>query len=324
MTGVATASDLTQNHLKRRDRETIDAIEASIRNGALRPVVERASPIERRVRLTAEEFTNEYRRRFEPVIVEGLMDDWPALRTWSFETLAERCGPASVVVDSYTSRKARKTTFAEFVELMRSNGPEQEPLYLQEWLFMADCPSLAADMPELPIAQYDFRRNLYGEKISTNHQLWIGQQGATTRLHQDSYVIDVMHAQIVGEKHWTVMSPNAHLGLDANGELDFDTLAADPTVRVHTCVLRPGDVLYLPALWWHRVQLFQDSIGLGRKCLDEANLQTHVRLRLAELLALALNHEEIRESYPELYEVVMLRNRAWARLLEIDLTTLRS
>jgi len=312
-----------QNQLKSRDKATIEAIEASFHTGRLQQAVAQAPQIERRGPLTVEEFEREYRRRFEPVVIEGLTDHWPARRTWSFDLLNERCGGARVIVDSYYSKRARATTFGEFVAMMRANGPDREPIYLQEWLFMADCPFLANDMPELPIAQYDFRRALYGEKISTNHQLWIGQKGGVTRLHQDSYIVDVMHAQIVGEKHWTVLSPTAELRLDAAGELDFDTLAADPSVRILSCVLRPGDVLYLPALWWHRVELLDDSIGLGRKCLDEANLQTHVRLRIAELLALALNHEEIRETHPELYQVVVQRNRAWAKLLDIDLSNLR-
>jgi hypothetical protein len=194
---------------------------------------------------------------------------------------------------------------------------------LQEWLFMKDAPQLAEDMPELPIAQYDFRRNLYGEKISTNHQLWMGQKGATTRIHQDSYYMDVMHAQIVGEKHWCVMSPNAFLGRDESGEFDFASLVNNPDVQILQCVLKPGEVVYLPALWWHRIEILEDSIGLGRKCLDEVNLQKHTHMRFSELLSLALNHDYVKEAYPELYNVVILRNRAWAKLLNIDLTKLR-
>ena len=78
-------------------------------------------------------------------------------------------------------------------------------------------PGTGGDLPELDIAQYDFRRDLYGEVISTNHQLWLGQRGGVTRLHQDSYTIDVMHVQLVGEKHWIVMGPDANLAETAAG-----------------------------------------------------------------------------------------------------------
>ena len=55
----------------------------------------------------------------------------------------------------------------------------------------------------------------------------------------------------------------------------------------------------IPALWFHRIELLSNSIGLGRKCLDESNLQMHIRLRMAELLALLLNQDEIKQSHPE-------------------------
>lgn len=75
-------------------------------------------------------------------------------------------------------------------------------------------------------------------------------------------------------------APEAHLVQDENGEPDFTALLADPAERIMQCVLDPGEVLYLPALWWHRIHLLTDSIGLGRKCLDEKNLQQHVKMRL--------------------------------------------
>lgn len=312
------------NLLSNRFREAIDKIEASFKAGALGEAMRNAPLIERRVKLSPAEFEQEYRRKLKPVIVEGLMEDWPSLRTWDFDYLVSRCGDARVVVDSYNSQRAREVTFREFVEMLRADGGEgRQPIYLQEWLFMKDAPQLAEDMPELPIAQYDFRRNLYGEKISTNHQLWIGQKGATTRIHQDSYYMDVMHAQIVGEKHWCVMSPNAFLGRDASGEFDFASLVNNPDVQILQCVLKPGEVVYLPALWWHRIEILEDSIGLGRKCLDEVNLQQHTHMRFSELLSLALNHDYVKGAYPELYNVVIMRNRTWAKLLNIDLTKLR-
>ena len=89
------------------------------------------------------------------------------------------------------------------------------------------------------------------------------------------------------------------------------------------CVIDPGDVLYLPALWFHRIELLRDSIGLGRKCLDRKHLRLHIHQRMAELLALALNPEEVKGTHPELFNVLMMRNRTWAQRMNIDLSKLR-
>jgi len=312
------------NILKRRDLASLSAVENAFQNGALAQAMQNAAGIERRRGLSCEQFEQEYRQQKRPVIIEGMVDDWPAIKTWTFEHLAKRCGSTPVVVDSYSSKKAHETTFAEFVQMLNLNkGNASSPLYLQEWYYQTTCPELAQDLPELEIAQYDFRRNLYGEAVSTNHQLWIGQQGGITRLHQDSYMVDVMHVQIVGEKRWHIMGPQAELHADANNNPDFDALCNDPKSQLMQCVLRPGEVLYLPALWFHRIELLSNSIGLGRKCLDEDNLQMHIRLRIAELLALALNREELKQTHPELFEVVLMRNRVWAKRMNIDLSKLR-
>lgn len=314
----------SENLLKNRTSAVIDEIEASFRSGTLGEAARVAPQIERVGALTADEFAKYYRAPSQPVVIQGLLEDWPALKKWSFAYLQQQCGSARVVIDSYNSQRARQATFREFCEALEPNRRAGgAPLYLQEWLFMSDCPFLAQDMPELAIAQYDFRRNLYGERISTNHQLWIGQTGATTRIHQDSYLIDVLHAQIIGEKLWYLAAPPACLTRDRSGQVNFDEFLANPATQLFQCVLKPADVLYLPALWWHRIELLSDSVGLGRKCLDERNLKEHIRCRFAELLCLALNPAEIKELYPELYNVVLLRNHSWARMMDIDLSKLR-
>lgn len=313
------------NALKNRDKLSIDQIETSFSSGLLRSALERSPELERRYGLTPEQFYQDFRKNLRPVVIEGLLEHWPALKRWNLDYLVSKCSNASVVVDSYNSKKAYSTSFDNFIKILQNNeGIGSEPIYLQEWLYRTDCAFLADDMPELDIAQYDFRQKIYGAEIAANHQLWIGQKGATTRVHQDSYLVDVMHAQISGEKLWCVMSPDAHLDCDDSGIMNFADLIDNPRTRIMHCVLRPGDVIYLPALWWHRIKLLSNSIGLGRKCLDETNVKEHLRLRLGELLALALNHDAVKAAHPELYKVVMLRNQAWAKLLKIDLMKLRA
>lgn len=311
------------NVLRRRDVESLARVEGLFQSGPLARSLESAPEVERRHGVSRDEFDGEYLGR-RPVVLAGHVADWPAVRTWSFDSLAQRCGEVPVTVDSYRSQAARQVTFAEFVKLLReSDGTGASPIYLQEWYYQTACPQLAEDMPELDIAQYDFRRKLYGDEAATNHQLWLGQRGGITRLHQDSYLVDVMHAQIVGEKLWYLMGPAARLDDRYGDDRDVEQLCASPDTRLMRCVLRPGDVLYLPAMWYHRIELLSDSIGLGRKALNEANLQSHIRQRVAELLALALNADEVKQTHPELFGVVISRNRAWAKRMGIDLSKLR-
>lgn len=312
-----------QNGLKRFDKDGIAAIETAFREGVLADAAQRAPHIQRVRGVSAEDFAASYRKHRVPVLMEGTVDHWPALQKWSFTNLTNRCGERVVTVDGYNSEKARPMKFKDFADLLSGSRRPTEPVYLQEWYYKVAAPEIADDLPELEIGLYDFRRHLYGEEASTNHQLWLGQAGGVTILHQDSYMVDVMHVQLVGEKRWYVMSPQADLKYLDDGSPDWQGLIDDPTTELMQCTLKPGDVLYLPALWWHRIELLSDSIGLGRKCLDPENLQTHIKLRMGELLALALNADGVRESHPELFGVVVKRAHTFANRLGIDLAKLR-
>lgn len=313
------------NILRRHDLASLISIEQGFQSGPLAEAAEAADSIERRRDpITPEQFVAEYRDRDRPVVLEGYLADWPAVRTWSFDYLTEKVGETPVVVDSYDSRAARSVPFAEFTRLLEPGvRGDEAPVYLQEWYYQAAAPQLAPDLPEIEIAGYDFRRDLYGDQASTNHQLWLGQRGGVTRLHQDSYMVDVFHAQIVGTKRWTVLGPDAALPADAQGAPDFAALLADPATRLHRFLLNPGDLLFLPSRWFHRIELLDDSIGLGRKCLDVKHLRRHIHQRMAELLALSLNYDEVKQTHPELVDVVMARNRVWAKRMNVDLAKLR-
>ncbi|WP_405164117.1 cupin-like domain-containing protein [Nocardia sp. NBC_01499] len=314
---------IENNLLRRHDQESIDRVENGFRVGPLAEAVRSAPTLETRRGLSKSEFEQQYREQLRPVVLAGFAQDWTSVQTWSPEHLAARCGDAEVTMDSVRGTPSRRVAFAEFVELMKANEGDAEPLHLQEWYYQTNAPQLAAELPELDIAQYDFRRNLYGEKASTNHQLWVGQRGGITRLHQDSYMVDVMHVQIFGTKRWYVMGPEAKLGADADGEPDFAALVAAEDTRLHHFDLKPGDVLYLPANWYHRIELLSNSIGLGRKCLDEKNLAMHIRQRMNEMLALILNYDEVARTHPELVPVLLTRSRAWANRMDLDLSRLR-
>lgn len=315
---------IEQNTLRRHDQRSIDLVENGFRDGPLADAVRTAPTLETREGLSKADFVRDYREQSRPVVLKGFAAHWSSVRTWSFDHLAERSGGAEVTMDSVRGTPTRRVTIAEFIQLMKANSdPDAEPLHLQEWYYQNNAPQLAAELPDLEIAQYDFRRNLYGDAGSTNHQLWVGQRGGITRMHQDSYMVDVFHVQIVGAKRWYVMGPGAQLRSGADGEPDFAALVADPRTELHQFDLRPGDVLFLPANWYHRIELLTDSVGLGRKCLDEKHLQMHIRQRMTEWLALLLNYDEVAKTHPELTPILITRNRGLAERMGLDLSRLR-
>ena len=54
--------------------------------------------IGRRHRLSRDEFLREYYSTNRPVIITGMMDDWPAMRKWNLDYFAEKFGDREVEV----------------------------------------------------------------------------------------------------------------------------------------------------------------------------------------------------------------------------------
>ena len=297
-------------------------IESAFRAGLLQRIKDRFPAIERRKGLSLEEFHSQYRAKRAPIILEGAVASWPAIGKWTFDYLATECGDVPVVIDHYSAERTTKATFGEFVQRVKQNtGPEAQPLYLQEWHFHKTCPSLVRDLGPLDIASYNFLPRMYGPDAAVR-ALWVGQKGAVTRLHQDAYFNDTIHAQIVGRKDWCLFGPDAFLPTKAN-KPDWDALFENPSAPIMHCTLAPGDLLYLPARWWHRVSLLTDSIGIGMPALDEHHLYDHMKSKHQELLPLILNAEHIKQTQPDLYQITLTRLAIHAKRFDIDLTRIR-
>ncbi len=76
-------SELLRNRLKKRDW----LLSLYRKLHRLHP---RAGEIERRSKLCREEFLVEYYSRNRPVIITGMMDDWPAMRKWNLDYFARK------------------------------------------------------------------------------------------------------------------------------------------------------------------------------------------------------------------------------------------
>ena len=89
-------------------------------------------------------------------------------------------------------------------------------------------------------------------------KLWIGMKGVVMPLHYDS--TDNFYVPFFGRKKVVLVEPghveelgrfpNGHpLAGSARADVDLDVL---DDLEIFETVIAPGDVLYLPANWWHQ------------------------------------------------------------------------
>ena len=123
---------LLLNRLKKRDW----LLAVYRKSNRLHP---QSAEIERRHKLSRDEFLREYYSTNRPVIITGMMDDWPAMRKWNLDYFAQKFGDREVEVQmgrtagaNYEIEREKyvsKIRFGDFVEKVRTAG-ETNDFYL--------------------------------------------------------------------------------------------------------------------------------------------------------------------------------------------------
>jgi lysine-specific demethylase 8 len=234
----------------------------------------RHAQLERRASLTADELLRGYIATSTPVILAGRAAHWPALKRWSLEHLRathpDVMVPAlvdlpvgSVPYAAYMQDHTRTMSLAEFVDWMTSARREL-PCYLSQASFDA-FPLLREDFDFEGIAP------AMPGRLVTN--LWLGSAGTRSGLHFDSR--DNLLAQVVGTKRLSLVPAQQFREVYAfpwnvmKSQVDTDTpdLARYPKfaeVTIWEGQIEPGDVLFLPAGWWHNVVSLDHAISINR------------------------------------------------------------
>lgn len=81
--------------------------------------------------ITPEEFIEKYERGSRPVIIQGVVQGWPAAQEWQLEKLLQTYGTGRFKIGESDSGRKLRVTMHEFVEYMFGNR-DDSPLYLFE------------------------------------------------------------------------------------------------------------------------------------------------------------------------------------------------
>ena len=253
------------------------------------------TPIERIAPPSKEDFEARYIKRSRPVILRGAIDDWPAMQRWSLGYFKARFGEREVTAvrskdgklyDSQAGLNYETIRVADYVDLLEPGKPID--LYVVLRVHEA--------MPEL---FDDIIRPLYCRDAKWyRSKFFFSGPDTNGLLHRD--LPQNLYAQIVGRKRFLLLDRRCtrmvHRHSFLSGVPNFSPVDAEapdlqryPRFRdapLMVAELEPGDLLYIPSLWWHTAHSLDTSVSVNQWWVRGPMVTV---VRAAELVMRALN-----------------------------------
>ena len=243
--------------------------------GELAALSSSARAVERRPPVSREEFLESYYARNRPVVFTDLLTHWAAIRTWNPSFLKSACSAELVEImpdrsadprsELNPDRQKRELRFADYVDMVIT-GEASDGCNLvanNQFFKSAGVRRLLDDITPLP--EYLARERLDGCIL-----FGLATAGTVTPLQHAT--CNILIAQVYGRKRVKLI-PSWQLGLVYNSvgvssdvdceDPDFDRFPLFRDATVIDLTLDAGDVLFLPAGWWHHVRELDISITLS-------------------------------------------------------------
>ena len=229
--------------------------------------------VERIAAPSREVFFRHWVKPQRPVVVTGVVDQWPAFAQWTPEFFKERHGDLVTPVAELQDRQVCRDPTVGFtyqdvavrqaVDLVYGTP---EPRY---YMIAPLEGSLAALFDGVTQPEY-----LEGA-ARIRSRFWMSAAGSFSPLHRD--FPDNLFAQVVGRKRFTILAPN-----DAWRVYRYSMLSKLPQIspvnaekpdlerfprfrgaQPITIDLEPGDLLYIPSAWWHQATSVDASMSIN-------------------------------------------------------------
>ncbi len=275
---------------------------------------------------TALEFLRTYVTESVPFVVRGVASEWACVQRWTSEYLEQRHGEMALTVsltpDGYADAVTKgrfaqptteKWTMSQLLDNINRRDEHCFAYYsAQNSCFTEECGALAADVDETSV---QFVRDAFDAR-ETAANLWIGDERSVTTRHADPfhnmYVVvrglkkfelrPPSDAAVLNRPEW----PNArwhrnddgcwNLVDDVNGGstkwIPHDVKYPGDPLFVN---VEPGDMLYIPPLWFHTVKQHDLTIALNW-WFDMTYARDWVMKQLFDNIGDKLNHGGLLES----------------------------
>jgi len=226
--------------------------------------------------LSGSDFLTHYFQTATPVILTDMTENWPA-RQWTIEGLVDKVGENEVWVrgktnqEDYRTGKAytiRKAKFKDYCSDLLAGNAKARSSYLAVGSIQQSFPELLDDVP---LPEYLKQHG----KLHLGPYMWLALKGHYEFNHFDPD--DNFLVMIKGRKQVRLFkhdidslypNPLGSHGKTVQSQVNLDTpdLSRFPKFANAECqytVLHPGEMLFIPAFFWHQVSALDTGISVN-------------------------------------------------------------
>ena len=216
-------------------------------------------------------FLKNYFKPQKPVVIENLIEDWPAYTKWSLDYIEELAGDKEVplfgnrpISSEYKFNEPHaRMKMKEYIQLLKS-GSTGYRIFLYNIL------------KEVPALQNDFKYPDIGLKLLKKLPfLFFGGENSKVFMHYDIDYANILHFHFEGEKQCILFPPSetrylykiphaliSHEGIDFENP-DFEKWPALAQAKGYIANLKHGEVLYMPEGYWHQMTYITPGFSMS-------------------------------------------------------------
>ncbi len=225
--------------------------------------------------ITKEDFIEKYFKPQKPVVIERLIEGWPAYSKWNLEYMKQVAGHKTVPLyddrpvdhkDGFNEPHA-KMQMADYIDLLKA-----EPTKYRIFLW-----NVLKEVPEL---QHDFTFPDFGLRLMKGlPMLFFGGENSSTFMHYDIDLANIFHFHFEGKKEIILFpqSENRYLykvphALITHESIDFSNpdlnqWPALKNAKGFKTHLQHGEVLYMPEGYWHYMRYITPGFSMSLRAI---------------------------------------------------------
>ncbi|MBD2515133.1 cupin-like domain-containing protein [Nostoc sp. FACHB-973] len=234
-----------------------------------------SSAIERRYKLSSDEFKNNYVELGRPVIISGVVSNWNSFDKWSLKYFNNLSPDLKIYAKKFSNKEIEicRLTMREYIELIENYEKDAEnyplPPYCHDLPLFSLIPSLIEDVKPFP---FEYLPKWYWYKWWRYCQFFLGSSNSITPLHFDCLLTNNIFFQIVGRKQFTILLPEDAKYCYRQGwrwflvnpeNPDFNKYPDYKNARPIKFIVNPGEILYMPPGTLHHVRSLDMSISFN-------------------------------------------------------------